>query len=92
MTTFRKGRDFATWLGLGPKQHSSGGKQVLTVFGDARKRRPPLQEQLCPGGKKLKEKAPNLDQILRPKPYMKAGQFSVKIPGQVSVEINNHAS
>lgn len=29
MTTFRKGRDFAAWLGLAPKQHSSGGKQVL---------------------------------------------------------------
>lgn len=29
MTTFRKGRDFAAWLGLVPKQQSSGGKQVL---------------------------------------------------------------
>ncbi len=29
MTTFRKGRDFAAWLGLVPRQHSSGGKQVL---------------------------------------------------------------
>ncbi|MER8983161.1 IS110 family transposase [Mesorhizobium sp. M0870] len=29
MTTFRKARDFAAWLGLVPKQHSSGGKQVL---------------------------------------------------------------
>jgi transposase len=29
MTTFRKGRDFAAWLGLVPKQHSTGGKQVL---------------------------------------------------------------
>lgn len=29
MTTFQKGRDFAAWLGLVPKQHSSGGKQVL---------------------------------------------------------------
>ncbi len=29
MTTFRRGRDFAAWLGLVPKQHSSGGKQVL---------------------------------------------------------------
>jgi transposase len=29
MTTFKKGRDFAAWLGLVPKQHSSGGKQVL---------------------------------------------------------------
>lgn len=29
MVTFRRGRDFAAWLGLVPKQHSSGGKQVL---------------------------------------------------------------
>lgn len=28
MTTFRRGRDFAAWLGLVPRQHSSGGKQV----------------------------------------------------------------
>lgn len=29
MTVFRKGRDFAAWLGLVPKQHSTGGKQRL---------------------------------------------------------------
>ena len=29
MGTFRRGRDFAAWLGLLQKQHSSGGKQVL---------------------------------------------------------------
>lgn len=29
MVTFRRARDFAAWLGLVPKQHSSGGKQVL---------------------------------------------------------------
>lgn len=29
MTTFKRGRDFATWLGLVPRQNSSGGKQVL---------------------------------------------------------------
>jgi len=29
MAAFRRGRDFAAWLGLVPKQHSSGGKQVL---------------------------------------------------------------
>lgn len=29
MSTFRKGRDFAAWLGLVPKHHSSGGKQQL---------------------------------------------------------------
>ncbi|WP_210203189.1 hypothetical protein, partial [Nitratireductor sp. StC3] len=29
-----------------------------------------------------------LDHNLRPKPYMKAGHFSTKIPGQLSAEIN----
>lgn len=29
--TFRKARDFATWLGLVPRQHSTGGKQRLGV-------------------------------------------------------------
>lgn len=27
--TFRKGRDFAAWLGLVPRQHTTGGKQSL---------------------------------------------------------------
>lgn len=29
MEQFRRGRDFAAWLGLVPRQHSSGGKQRL---------------------------------------------------------------
>jgi len=29
MEEFRRGRDFAAWLGLVPRQHSSGGKQIL---------------------------------------------------------------
>lgn len=29
MTEFRRGRDFAAWLGLVPKQHSTGGKQKM---------------------------------------------------------------
>lgn len=29
METFRRGRDFASWLGLVPKQHSTGGRQRL---------------------------------------------------------------
>ena len=29
MEVFRRGRDFAAWLGLVPLQHSTGGKQVL---------------------------------------------------------------
>ena len=29
MEVFSRGRDFAAWLGLVPKQHSTGGKQRL---------------------------------------------------------------
>jgi transposase len=29
MTVFKRGRDFSAWLGLVPRQHSTGGKQVL---------------------------------------------------------------
>ena len=29
MDVFKCGRDFAAWLGLVPRQHSTGGKQVL---------------------------------------------------------------
>jgi transposase len=29
MESFRRGRDFAAWLGLIPVQHSTGGKQIL---------------------------------------------------------------
>lgn len=29
MSTFRRGRDFASWLGLVPRQHSTGGRQRL---------------------------------------------------------------
>jgi transposase len=29
MATFKRGRDFAAWLGLAPRQHSTGGKQLL---------------------------------------------------------------
>ena len=29
MADFRRGRDFAAWLGLVPRQHSTGGRQIL---------------------------------------------------------------
>ena len=29
MASFRRGRDFAAWLGLVPRQHSSGGNERL---------------------------------------------------------------
>lgn len=40
--TFRKARDFAAWLGLTPRQHSTGGKQRLgatTMMGERSLRR-----------------------------------------------------
>lgn len=40
--TFKRGRDFAAWLGLVPRQHSTGGKQRLgstTKMGDRSLRR-----------------------------------------------------
>ena len=37
--TFRKARDFAAWLGLTPRQHSTGGKQRLTKTQCRKKRR-----------------------------------------------------
>lgn len=42
--TFRKARDFAAWLGLVPRQHSTGGKQRLgatTKMGERLLRRKP---------------------------------------------------
>ena len=36
---FRNGRQLAAWLGLVPRQHSSGDKQRLLAFGVARCRR-----------------------------------------------------
>jgi transposase len=29
MAVFQRGRDFAAWLGLVPRQHSTGGKPLL---------------------------------------------------------------
>src|SRR4030088_3426570 len=41
--TFRSGRNFSAWIGLVPKQHSSGGKEPLRRIskkGDRHLRRP----------------------------------------------------
>ena len=35
MSQFKRGRDFAAWLGLVPRQHSSGGKERLGRFSKA---------------------------------------------------------
>src|SRR5690606_32916451 len=62
----------------------------LSYPGD-RKRQLPLQEQLRPNPNEQEGESRPLDQNLRPKPYMKAGHFSAKIPGQLSAEINTVA-
>lgn len=35
MAQFRRGRDFAAWLGLVPRQHSSGGRERLGRVSEA---------------------------------------------------------
>lgn len=35
MSSFRRGRDFADWLGLVPRQHSSSGKERLGCMSKA---------------------------------------------------------
>ena len=44
---FRSGRNFSAWIGLVPKQHSSGGKDRLGSGGDLR--RPPREQCREPG-------------------------------------------
>ena len=48
--TFRRGRDFAAWLGLVPRQHSTGGKQRLgstAKMGERSLRRLPVRVALA---------------------------------------------
>ena len=53
--TFRKGRDFAAWLGLTPKQLSSGGKQKLGRISKMGERT--IRRLLIIGGSSLVRKA-----------------------------------
>jgi len=46
-SAFKNGRDFAAWMGLVPKQHSSGGKQNL--LGISKRGDPYLRKQLIHG-------------------------------------------
>jgi transposase len=50
-TTFRKGRDFAAWLGLVPRQHSTGGKPML--LGISKKGPSDLRRYLIHGARSL---------------------------------------
>lgn len=48
-SVFKNGREFASWLGLTPKQHSSGGKTVLLGIG--KRGNPYLREVLVHGAR-----------------------------------------
>ena len=48
---FRNGRSFAAWIGLTPKQHSSGGKELL--LGISRRGDGYLRRQLTHGARSL---------------------------------------
>ncbi|WP_292520758.1 IS110 family transposase [Mesorhizobium sp.] len=49
MASFKRGRDFAAWLGLVPRQHSSGGKERLASFAILRIPSEPANHR-CAGG------------------------------------------
>ena len=74
--TFRKGRDFAAWLGLTPKQLSSGGKQKLGRISKMGERT--IRRLLIIGGSSLVRKATRhgapagswLERMLMRKPRM----------------------
>src|SRR5690606_28462858 len=53
-----------------------------------RKRQLPLQEQLGQSAQNIKGETQELDPNQQHERYLKAGQFSVETPGQLSVEIN----
>ena len=50
-TTFRKGRDLAAWLGLVPKQYSTGGKQKL--LGISKRGNPYLRQLFVHGARSV---------------------------------------
>jgi transposase len=74
--TFAKGRDFAAWLGLAPRQHSTGGKQKLGAISKMGERT--LRRLLIIGGSSVVHQASRrgapkgswLEQMLARKPRM----------------------
>ena len=76
MTSFRRGRDFAAWLGLVPRQHSSGGKERLgriTKAGQADIRRLLIigaMSRLNRLGRSCIQKGSWLERMLAKKPRM----------------------
>ena len=76
MDIFRRGRDFAAWLGLVPKQHSSGGKERLGKISKAGQidiRRLLIigaMTRIAWAGRKPCEDGSWLDRMLKRKPKM----------------------
>ena len=76
MTSFRRGRDFSAWLGLVPRQHSSGGKERLgriTKAGQADIRRLLIigaMSRLNRHGRSRVQKGSWLERMLANKPRM----------------------
>ena len=65
MESFRRGRDFSTWLGLVPRQHSTGGKPRLgkiSKMGPARLEA--TVDRRCDGGDPLGHPAPSAGRLL----------------------------
>lgn len=76
MDIFRSGRDFAAWLGLVPKQHSSGGKERLgkvSKAGQVDIRRLLIigaMTRIAWAGRKPLEEGSWLDRMMKRKPKM----------------------
>ncbi len=83
--TFRRGRDFAAWLGLVPRQHSTGGKQRLGATTKMGERS--LRRLLILGANSVIIKR-HVHQAARPGTWL-AGMLSRKPPMLVRVALAN---
>jgi transposase len=83
--TFRRGRDFAAWLGLVPRQHSTGGKQRLGATTKMGERS--LRRLLIIGANSVIIKR-HVHQAARPGTWL-AGMLSRKPPMLVRVALAN---
>ena len=59
---FKNGRQFAAWLGLVPRQHSSGGKNIL--LGISKRGSPYIRSLLVQGARAMMQKTPNKSDYL----------------------------
>ncbi|MEO7380578.1 MAG: IS110 family transposase [Paracoccaceae bacterium] len=85
LETFRRGRDFAAWLGLVPRQHSTGGKQRLGATTKMGERS--LRRLLILGANSVIIKR-NVHQAARSGTWL-AGMLSRKPPMLVRVALAN---